>query len=60
MKSSISYGAELRSVSADKASAAIVRDTTPLFAASFTNGKPVYFKEKAGPQRHLSKFITEV
>jgi hypothetical protein len=47
-------------VSADKANDATKEENEPLFAASFTNGKPVYFKEKTDPHCHLSKFIDEV
>jgi len=47
-------------VSADKANDADKEEYASLFIASFTNGKPVYFKEKTGPRRHLSKFIAEV
>jgi hypothetical protein len=47
-------------VSADKANDADKEEYASLFIASFTNGKPVYFKEKTDPQVYLSKFMTEV
>jgi hypothetical protein len=47
-------------VSADKANDAKKEVNEPLFAASFTNGKPVYLTHKSDPQLHLIKFMNEV
>jgi len=60
MKSSILMERSFIFVSADKANYATKESNDPPFATSFTNGKPVYFKEKTDPQVYLSKFMTEV